>query len=85
MKSKNRKKKDFPRYAFTPDYLRSGEELFFPLFIAKEDSPEEYRKLVSWMNVSLNQAVRLTLKDDTLAGMEVNAFTEPFIITRDLL
>ena len=70
---------------FTPDYLRSGEELFFPLFIAKEDSPEEYRNRVSWMNVTLNQAASLTLKDDTLAGMVVNAFTEPFIITREFL
>lgn len=72
MKSKNRKKNDLPRYAFTPDYLRSGEELFFPLFIAKEDSPEEYRNRVSWMNVTLSRAASLTLKDDTLAGNQLS-------------
>ena len=82
---KKSQEKRLPKICIYTRLLVFWRRALFSMFIAKKDSPEEYRNRVSWMNVTLNQAASLTLKDDTLAGIVVNAFTEPFIITRDLL
>lgn len=65
----------------TPGYVRSGSKRFFPLFLSPEYAPKYYSDGYTWFSITLNKAAELTLKKSEVAGIVVNAFSTPFVIT----
>lgn len=65
--------------------LSSGNRLYFPLFVSKEDSPKDYREGLTWLSITLNQAADYVLKTNSITGIVVNAFTDPFVISREFI
>ena len=70
-----------------PDILRRGDQYFFPVFAAKEDMGE-YGERFSKVQEHFLQAIELARNsrkhEGGLAGIVVNAFSEMFILPKEL-
>ena len=67
-----------------PDILQSGEDFFFPVFTTAEEMGE-YGQGFSKIEKHFLEAANLArYNEKNVAGIVMNAFTEPFIIPRDL-
>jgi len=67
-----------------PDVLQNGEDFFFPVFTTAEEMGE-YGEGFSKIQRHFLEAVRLAWNNEkNVAGIVINAFSEPFIIPRDL-
>ena len=67
-----------------PDILQSGEEYFFPVFTSVEDMGE-YGEHFSRLQDTLIHAITLARNNDKeVRGIVVNAFSEPFVLDREL-
>ena len=67
-----------------PDILQSGEDFFFPVFTTAEEMGE-YGQGFSKTEKHFLEAANLARNNEkNVAGIVINAFTEPFIIPRDL-
>lgn len=69
---------------FVPDVLQNGEEFFFPVF-SSEQVMGEYGDHFSKVQNSFLEAINLALHNERdIAGIVINAFSEPFVIPRDM-
>ncbi|MBQ3378367.1 MAG: ADP-ribosylglycohydrolase family protein [Clostridia bacterium] len=67
-----------------PDILQNGDELFFPVFTSAIEMGE-YGERFSKIETHFLEAADLAQKsEDNIAGIVINAFSEPFIVPRDL-
>lgn len=67
-----------------PDILQNGEDFFFPVFTTTEEMGE-YGEGFSKLQRHFLEAARLAWNNEkNVAGIVINAFSEPFIIPRDL-
>ena len=67
-----------------PDILQNGEAFFFPVFTSAEEMGE-YGKRFSKLQKHFLEAVRLARNNEkNVAGIVINAFSEPFILPREL-
>ncbi len=68
-----------------PDILQNGEEYFFPVFTS-EDEMGEYGQVFSRMQRHFLDALHLALNNEKdVSGIVINAFTEPFIVPKEML
>ena len=68
-----------------PDILQNGDEFFFPVFSASEEMGE-YGKDFSKIQRHFLEAINLARNNEKkVAGIVINAFTEPFVIPIELL
>ena len=69
-----------------PDMLTNNDgELFFPAFTLQEEAPEDYRSVFSWITMDFMNCVCSAYGNEKCAGVVVNAFSEPFTLTRPLM
>lgn len=67
-----------------PDLLQNGQELFFPVFSSEEEMGS-YGEGFSKVEMTLAEAVRLAEHNERpLAGIVLNAFTQPFELPAEL-
>lgn len=67
------------------DYLKNGDDLFFPMFSAQEEAPEEYRNRFSWLPMSIDQCIDFAEGKEDCDGIVLDAFSSPFIIKDEIL
>lgn len=69
-----------------PDMLKNGGgELFFPAFTQIEEAPEGYRNSFSWITMDFMNCVHSAHANESCAGVVINGFSSPFVVTRPLL
>ncbi len=69
-----------------PDLLKTPSgELYFPAFTSKEETDADYRVRFSWMMMSGQQILEAAKANTQLAGIVVNAFSQPFRLTRQMI
>lgn len=67
-----------------PDILQNGDNYFFPVF-ANEAAMGDYRKGFSIIQKHFLEAITLAMNNEKdLSGIVVNAFTEPFVLDKEL-
>ena len=67
-----------------PDILQNGEEFFFPVFTSPKEMGE-YGEPFSQISAAFLSAVNLARNNErNVRGIVINAFTEPFLIEREL-
>lgn len=67
-----------------PDILQNGEEFFFPVFTTAEEMGD-YGQGFSKIEKHFLEAAALARNNEkNVAGIVINAFSEPFVIPRDL-
>lgn len=67
-----------------PDVLQKDEEFFFPVF-SSEEVMGEYGDHFSKIQHSFLEAINLAVHNEKdVAGIVINAFSEPFVIPRDM-
>lgn len=67
-----------------PDILQNGEEYFFPVFTSAEEMGE-YGQRFSKLEKHFLEAANLARNNErNVTGIVINAFSEPFIVPRDL-
>lgn len=67
-----------------PDILQNGEEFFFPVF-SSIDEMGEYGEHFSKIERHFLEAVKLARNNEkNVAGIVINAFSEPFVVPREL-
>ena len=66
-----------------PDILQNGDDYFFPVFTSGEEMGE-YGEAFSKVSMSFIEAVGLAENNDSnVAGIVINAFSEPYVINRE--
>ena len=68
-----------------PDFLKSGESLFFPAFTDQTETDESYRQRFSWIKLPGEQILSAAMNDETLTGVVINGFSEPFAMTKEII
>ena len=68
-----------------PDILKSGEELFFPIFSQMEQIPEEYKNEFSWAKMPLINCISLCKATENVEAIVLDAFTSKFEIHSELM
>lgn len=67
-----------------PDILQNGEEFFFPVFTTAEEMGE-YGSGFSKVEKHFLETIILAKNNDRdVAGIVINAFSEPFVIDKEL-
>ena len=67
-----------------PDILQNGDDFFFPAFTTAEEMGD-YGRGVSKLEKHFLEAVNLARNNEkNVAGIVINAFSEPYIVPRDL-
>ena len=67
-----------------PDILQSGDDFFFPVFTTAEEMGE-YGANFSKIEKHFLEAVNLAVNNERhVAGIVINAFSEPFVIPREM-
>lgn len=67
-----------------PDVLQSGDEFYFPIFSTVE-AMGEYGESFSKVQHSVLKAISMAKNNEkNISGLVLNAFTEPFILDKDL-
>lgn len=67
-----------------PDILKSGDELFFPIFTQMEQVPEEYKENFSWAKMPLISCIELCEATENCEAIVIDAFTSKFEIHKEL-
>ncbi len=67
-----------------PDILKNGDDLFFPVFTTEEEMGE-YGDGFSKVQKPFMEALTLARNDKNVKGMVINAFSEAFVIPKDIL
>ncbi len=68
-----------------PDIMQNGDDFFFPVFTSAEEMGE-YSEIISKVEKNFPEAAKLALNNENnVKGVVINAFTESFVIPRDLL
>ena len=76
--------KNQEKIRLVPDILQNGEKFFFPAFITQEDLGQ-YGQYFSKVRKHFLEVIDLTRKNEKqLSGIVINAFTEPWILDREL-
>ena len=68
---------------FVPDILQNGDELFFPVFTSEEEMGE-YGDSFSKVEEHFLNAISWA-KHNNVAGIVINAFSEPFVVSAEML
>lgn len=71
-----------------PDWLKNGTDsdvLYFPVFSSIDEATENYRKNFSWTNLSLDDCIEFIRGNNKCVGLVLDAYTNPCVITGDLL
>ncbi len=69
-----------------PDILKTPDgKLFFPAFTSKEESPEEYRSRMSWLQMEGSGIADMCKKDGGMSGLVINGFSTPMVIPMALV
>ena len=69
---------------FVPDILQNGEDYFVPVFTSEEEMGE-YGKRFSVIEEHFLSAINLARNNKKdVAGIVINAFTEPFIVPKEI-
>ncbi len=69
---------------FVPDILKSGDELYFPVF-SSQDEMGDYGNNFSKVQRHFLDAVRMAKNNEkNVYGIVINAFSEPFVLPKDL-
>ena len=67
-----------------PDILQNGEDFFFPIFTSAEEMGE-YGERFSKIQKHFLEAANLARNNEkNVKGIVINAFTEPFVIPREI-
>lgn len=67
-----------------PDILQNGENFFFPVFTTAEEMGE-YGQSFSKIEKHFLEAANLARNNEkNVAGIMINAFSEPFVVPRDM-
>ena len=67
-----------------PDILKNGDAFYFPVFTSEEEMGE-YGDNFSRLEKHFLEAVNLARNNEkNVAGIVINAFTEPFVVPREL-
>ena len=67
-----------------PDILQNGDEYFFPVFTSEEEMGE-YGERFSKVACHFLEAENMARNNErNVAGIVINAFTEPFVVPREL-
>ncbi len=67
-----------------PDILQNGEAFFFPAF-SNNEAMGEYGKSFSKVQKHFLEVISLAVNNDReLAGIVINAFTEPFVLDKEI-
>ena len=67
-----------------PDILQNGEDFFFPVFSSAEEMGE-YGEGFSKIEKHFLEAIGLAINNERdVQGLVVNAFTEPFVLDREI-
>ena len=69
---------------FKPDILKYDEDLFFPVFSNPEAMGEYGNQLSKIQQHFLDVITLATNHEQNLSGIVINAFSEPFVLDRDL-
>ena len=76
--------KNQEKIRLVPDILQNGEKFFFPAFITQEDLGQ-YGQYFSKVRKHFLEVIDLARKNEKqLSGIVINAFTEPWILDREL-
>ena len=71
-------------YRLVPDTLQNGEDFFFPVFTSEEEMGE-YGDHFSHVPQPFLEAIALARHNEKdVVGIVINAFSEPFVINREL-
>ena len=67
-----------------PDILQNGDEYFFPVFTSEEEMGE-YGERFSKVACHFLEAENMARNNERdVAGIVINAFTEPFVVPKEL-
>lgn len=67
-----------------PDILQNGDDYFFPVFSSAEEMGE-YGRHVSKIQKHISEVIPLARNNEkNVAGIVLNAFTEPFVLDADI-
>ena len=76
--------KNQEKIRLVPDILQNGEKFFFPAFITQEDLGE-YGQCFSKVRKHFLEVIALARNNEKqLSGIVINAFTEPWVLDREL-
>ena len=76
--------KNQEKIRLVPDILQNGDNFFFPAFITQEDMGQ-YGQYFSKVKKHFLEAIALARNNEKqLSGIVINAFTEPWILDREL-
>ena len=76
--------KNQEKIRLVPDILQNGENFFFPAFITQEDMGQ-YGQYFSKVQKHFLEVIALARNNEKqLSGIVINAFTEPWILDREL-
>ena len=67
-----------------PDILQNGDELFFPIFSNCEQMGEDYGGRFSKVEKHTFEAMNMAMARENVVGLVLDAFTQPFVIKKDL-
>lgn len=66
-----------------PDTLKNGDYLFFPVFSNCEQMGEDYGKTFSKIEKHFFEAMSMAMVREDICGIVLDAFTQPFVISKD--
>lgn len=70
-----------------PDWLKvSGEEkVLLPIFSNEKEAPKDYRESFIWINLTLEDCLKMVDENKNANGLVLNAFTNPIEIKGEYL
>lgn len=68
----------------TPDILKNGDDLFFPVFSNCAQMGTDYGAHFSKIEKHFFEAMSMASAHEEVAGIVLDAFTQPFVLEKDL-
>ena len=70
-----------------PDWLkeRGKEKVLLPIFSNEEEAPKEYHDDFLWINLTLDDCIKMIIENNNCKGLVLNPFTTPIEITGEYL
>ena len=69
----------------TPDILKNGNDLFYPIFSNLEEIPNHYKEKFSWVEKPIDACLNFLKNNTECIGLVLDAFSKPVVITDKLL
>lgn len=69
----------------TPDLLKNGNDLFYPIFSNLEEIPNNYKEKFSWIEKPIDDCLNFLKKNTECTGLVLDAFSKPVVIADKLL